>query len=108
MIYRKELGTTKIFELHKSAEVPLCPVIYLINTPTHKLAKMLYDDLKNAIPLPKSHINNSFEFVNKLKNINVLDDDVLILLHAVSLFTNVTCEQVIKSLEKRAHHIRRE
>ena len=99
----KAYGLAKI---HKQG-VPLRPIISLTNTPTYKLASYLYNDLKNAIPLPKSHINNSFEFVSKIKGTTLTDDDLFISLDVVSLFTNVTCEQVIKSLEKRAHIIRK-
>ena len=99
----KAYGLVKI---HKP-NAPLRPVISLTNTPTYKLAKFLYQDLKKAIPLPKSHINNSFEFVNKIEGTCIHDDDVLLSLDVVSLFTNITCEQVIRSLERRAHIIRR-
>ena len=75
--------------------------------PRYKLASYLYNDLKNAIPLPKSHINNSFEFVSKIKRTTLTDDDTFISLDVFSLFTNVTCEKVIKSLQKRAHIIRK-
>ena len=81
--------------------VPLRPIISLTNTPIYKLASYLYNDLKNAIPLAKSHINNGFEFVSKIKETTLTDDDIFISLNVVSLFTNVTCEQVIISLKKK-------
>ena len=63
--------------------------------------------MKNAIPLPKSQINNSFEFVSKYKGTTLTGDDIFISLDVVSLFANVICEQIIKSLKKRAHIIRK-
>ena len=48
-------------------------IIFSINTPCHFLAKIVYSELKNAIPIPKSHINNSSELKKKLTNITVPD-----------------------------------
>ena len=81
--------------------------ISLINSPTHKLASLLYNDLKKAIPKPRSHINNSRDFVSKIKGAKLNNSDMFTSLHVSSLFTNFTCELVIKSLEKRARLIQR-
>ena len=52
-------------------------IISSINSPTHVLAKVINEELKNIVKLPKLHINNSFELKEKLKNI-ILDDDHVI------------------------------
>ena len=75
------------------------PIISLINSPTYKLTKFLYEDLKEAFPLPASHVNNIFEFVSKIKTLKIDSNDCLISLDATSSFTNITYEQVLKSLE---------
>ena len=51
--------------------------------------------------LPKSHINNSFELKEKLKNINLDDDHIIFSLDVNSLFTNVPCSLVLDSLDRR-------
>ena len=91
-------GLTKI---HKN-DVPLRPIISLINSPTYTLAKILYQELKNSITKPLSHINNSFGLKEKLKDI-VLDDDYRLLsLDVTSLFTNIPCQLVLNSLDRQA------
>ena len=55
---------------------PYRPIISLVKSPTHFLATILYNDLKKAISLPKSHINNSIEFRRKIENIIIPDDHV--------------------------------
>ena len=75
--------------------------------PLDTLANLLYNDLKKAFPKPRSHINNSRQFVSKIKGSKLNNDDIFIFSDVSSLFTNVTCECVIKSLEKRADLIRR-
>ena len=65
------------------------------------LAKFVNEELKNSVKLPKSHINNSFELKEKLKNINLDDDHVIFSLDVNSLFTNVPCSLVLDSLDRR-------
>ena len=47
-------------KIHKE-NAPLRPIISLVNSPTYLLAKIIYNELKESIKLPESHINNSFE-----------------------------------------------
>ena len=61
--------------------------------------------LMKAFPKRRSHINNSREFVSRMKGSKLNNNDIFISLNVSSLFTNVTCELVIKSLEKIAHII---
>ena len=54
---------------------------------------------------PKSDINNSFELKDNLKDI-ILDDDHFILSFDVSfLFTNISCNLVLDSLDRRFFYI---
>ena len=85
-------------KIHKK-EIPMRPIISLINSPTHFLAKVINEELKNSVKLPKSHINNSFELKEKLKNIILDDDHVIFALDVNSLFTNVPCSLVLDSLD---------
>ncbi|XP_043469746.1 uncharacterized protein LOC122503318 [Leptopilina heterotoma] len=96
-VLAKAYGLPKI---HKE-NVPLRPIISLINSPTHFLAKILYNSLKNCITLPRSHINNSLELKNKLDNVTMDDSYTFISLDVSSMFTNVSCELVIQSLDRR-------
>ena len=51
-------------KIHKE-DTPLCPIISLINSLTHFLAKILYDELKDSIKVPKSHLNDSLDLKTK-------------------------------------------
>ena len=62
----------------------------------------MYQELKTAILKPSSHINNSFELKGKLKNITITDEHSLLSLDVTSLFTNISCELVLGSLDRRA------
>lgn len=53
------------------------------------------------MPLPKFNVKNSFEMKSYLKNIVVPNGYGLISIDALSLFTNITLEDVKKSLRKK-------
>ena len=83
-------------KIHKQ-DIPLRPIISLINSPTHFLDKILYDELKDCIKVPKSHLNDSLDLKKKKKLEDlVLDDNHVLLSLGVSLlFTNVPCDLVL-------------
>lgn len=76
-------------KVHKT-NFPMRSIISLFNSSTYLLAKYLYNDLNKNIQLPKSHLNNSFEHIEKINNFIIPDDYVLISLDVTSLFTNVS------------------
>ena len=77
------------------------PIISSINSPTHFSAKVINEQLKNSVKLPKSYITNSFELEEKLKNIILDNDHVIFSLYVNSLSTNVSCSLVLDSLDRR-------
>ena len=72
---------------------------------THFLAKILCDELKDSIKVPKSHLNDNLDRKKKLEDLVVDDDYVLLSLDVSSLFTNVPCDLVLKSLDRRCQLI---
>lgn len=54
-------------KIHK-IKISVWPIISTINSTTESLSKIILHDFKKAIKIPKSHINNSFELKQKLKN----------------------------------------
>ena len=91
-------------KIHKK-DVPLRPIISTINSPTHFLSKILYNQIKNSVNTPKSHINNSFELKTKLQSFTIPDDHILLSLDVTSLFTNIPCHLVLNSLDRRFNSI---
>ena len=92
-------------KIHKQ-DTPLRPIISWINSPTHFLVKILYYELKDSIKVPKSHLNGSLDLKKELEDLVVDDDHVLLSLDVSSLFTNVPCDLVLKSLDRRCQLIR--
>ena len=86
-------------------DLPSRPVISDINTPPSFVSKFLCNILQNCCSLPKSHVKNSFDTKEKLKDITIPEDYILISLDVVSLFSNISKDQVLQSLDKRFNKI---
>ena len=91
-------------KVHKP-DIPLRIVISTIDSPCHHLASILYNKLKLCINKPEFYIDNSYALIKKLKNIEIPDDYILLSLDVTSLFTNITLEAVLNSLERRVRYI---
>lgn len=70
------------------------PIVSSINGPLHKLGREIHNIITFANINNTSHINNSFEFKEKVKNIFIPDNYVLVSLDVTSLFTNIPIELV--------------
>ncbi|XP_067208525.1 uncharacterized protein [Linepithema humile] len=81
-------------KVHKD-NCPLRIIVSCINSPLYKLAMFLHNVLHNSIPKPDSHIKNSFQLIDMLKDKIIDDDTDLVSLDVVSLFTNVPSELAI-------------
>jgi len=66
----------------------------------YNLATFLHKIFIKNIPVTDSHLNNNFDLVQKLKDIQVDDDYILISLDVVSLFINIH-DLAIESVSKR-------
>ena len=68
---------------------PLQPVVSSINSPTYFLSQQYAQMLKYSTNRLKSHIKNSYELKEELKNISIPDDHILVSIDTTSLYTNV-------------------
>jgi hypothetical protein len=75
-------------KIHKEG-APLRPIVNTISSPTYQLAKYLANKLKPLVGNTSSFVKDSSFFVNKIKNIKVDKDDILVSFDVVSLFTKI-------------------
>ena len=75
-------------KIHKPNH-PLRPIVSFCGTATYNLASFYNTIIVNKIIRPTSRIKISFDFIEKIKNIQVPLNYNFISLDAVSLFTNV-------------------
>lgn len=74
---------------------PLRIIISSINSTLHSFATYLHRILYNNLPNPKSHISNSCELMNKLRNFYLDDHINVISLDVINLFTDISHDLIM-------------
>ena len=87
-------------KIHKPNH-PLRPIVSFCGSPTYNLASFYNDVISNNIIPPISRVKNSFDFAEKIKNLQVPPGYKIISLDAVSLFKNVQIGIAIKGMKDR-------
>ena len=74
-------------KIHK-VNVPLCPIVSFVNSPTYNISKFSSKIIK---PLMTNCFSakNSFDFIDRIKDVVIEEDDILVSFDVVSLFTSV-------------------
>ena len=87
-------------KIHKEG-YPLRPIVSAIGSPTYPLAKELARILSPLADRTGTHVKNSAEFAQKIREVELMEGDVMISFDVVSLFTKVPIDgalQVISTL----------
>jgi hypothetical protein len=86
-------------KVHKE-NVPLRPILSMVNTPTYELAKFINHVLQPVRNVVSSKtIQDSFDFVNRIRSIN-LSNTYLCSFDISSLFTNVPLDETIAYISR--------
>lgn len=87
---------------HK-ASIPLRPILSMINSPCHKLAKWLSKILEPVRQrLVKHTVRDTFDFVERIKGLNIRRN-YMVSFDATSLFTNVPLRFTVDLICANAH-----
>jgi hypothetical protein len=88
-------------KIHKKGPLKFRPIVSNIGAPAEKLSKWIDIDgeMKKLHP-PKGYgVENSYEFVEKIKNVKIDDDEVLVSFDVVELYPNVPIEETLRSIK---------
>lgn len=94
-------------KIHKT-NIPLRPIVSAINSPTYRLARYLASELKPLLRNSGSRILNSKDFVEKIQQIRLHPNDILVSFDVESLFTKVPIPdtlEIIKTSKKIPEHL---
>ena len=80
-------------KVHKK-DFPVRPIVSMINTPEYELAKYLDGVIKTHIP-NKYSISSNTQFLERLQEFDLQEDDYFVSFDVVSLFTNVPLNETI-------------
>ncbi|XP_075167739.1 uncharacterized protein LOC142239876 [Haematobia irritans] len=86
-------GLPKIHKLN----MPLRPISSSVEVPCYNMSKHVGSIIKNLIS-EKYNIKNSYELKDRLKNVSLDENDILVSFDVVSLFTNIPIHLAIKNI----------
>lgn len=86
-------------KIHKSGK-QMRPIVDNINTPCYKQAKWLVQEIKKLPPLKSYSVKNSFEFVQKIKNVKINENEIMISFDVCSLFPSIPVDLALIEFKK--------
>ena len=79
------------------ANVPLRPIVSFVNSPTYNISKFLSIIIK-PLMTNRFSVKNSIDFIDRIKDVVIEKDDILVSFDVVSLFTSVPVDCAIKCI----------
>lgn len=87
-------------KIHKP-NIPLRPVVSTIGAPSYNISKFCAAILNNLRSENTYNISNTYEFLDKIKPINVQNHHTLFSLDVQSLYTSISSEHAITALKEK-------
>ena len=87
-------------KIHKP-EVPMRPIVSCIGSPTYKLAKELTRIISPLAGNNFAYVKDSGDFVEKIRNMQLSENDILVSFDVKSLFTQVPIEEALEVIGRK-------
>lgn len=100
--------TPKIYglpKIHKN-DVPLRPIVSCIQSPFNLLSKFLKNILNNIVYKNNYYIRDSIDLKEKIKDITIPQNYILVSLDVISLYTSIPIKLVTKVIEEKWDEIK--
>ena len=97
----QEPDTPKIYGLPKihKPDVPLRPIADCTNSVTQNIGKLLNSILQPVTEKSTAKLKNSEQFCDRVRTLNLTDDDLMGSFDVAKLFPSVTTETALEALE---------
>ena len=90
----------KIHKVKKAGEFPPGrPIISANGSPTERISALVDENIKQAVPLIKSYIKDTTDFIRKVESITVPKDCYLVTFDVTALYTNIPNDEGIRAVE---------
>lgn len=86
-------------KIHKVGQ-KMRPIISNVNAPTEKIAKWLVSEIKKMKPIECLAVKNSFDLVNRLDNVRIEEDEIMVSFDVVALFPSVDVDEALLELNE--------
>jgi hypothetical protein len=83
-------------KLHKPPKMPCRPIVDFTPSPLRNLSNFLNSKLQPLSGKLSSHIKNSMEFMNKLKDVRVDDDELMVSFDVKALYPSIPYDLALK------------
>ncbi|XP_050957575.1 uncharacterized protein LOC127158535, partial [Labeo rohita] len=90
-------------KVHKD-NYPLRPIVSSINSVTYNIAKYLATVLAPLVGNTPHHVNNSMDFVDKIRGLSLQGDETMVSYDVISLFTCVPTVLAVETVRSRLSH----
>ncbi|XP_075547643.1 4-pyridoxate dehydrogenase-like [Dermacentor variabilis] len=77
--------------------VPLRPIVDYTRSPLYKLSAYLHQLLAPLIGKSSTHVSNSCDFIEKVRDVSLDDDEVMVSFDLVSLFTSIPTDLAVEA-----------
>ncbi|XP_037506744.2 uncharacterized protein LOC119382905 [Rhipicephalus sanguineus] len=82
-------------KIHKEG-VPMRPIVDFTRSPLHKLSNYLHRIISPLVGKTETHVRNSYDFIEKVRNTVLHDDEIMVSFDVKSLYTSVPIDFAVK------------
>lgn len=93
-----------LIKIHKNNH-PMRPIVSACGSPGFRLAKLITDILSDVFNEKGFHIKDSFELIDSIKDLSILDEEIMISFDVSSMFTSIPIDHMIHLIKTRQNLI---
>ncbi|XP_062849575.1 uncharacterized protein LOC134311850 [Trichomycterus rosablanca] len=87
-------------KIHKQ-DVPLRPIVCMINSVTYNISKFLASILNPLVGSTEHHIQNTMDFVDKVKGVIIETEETMVSYDVTSLFTCIPVAEAVEVVRRK-------